>query len=54
MQLWFVQEHDLLALALGGYFTKQALPLKCEAPGELDEHAKATEHMYHLHELQLS
>ena len=54
MQLWFIQEHDLLALALGGYFERQAqLPFKCEAPNELVDGAKATEHMFHLQELQL-
>lgn len=35
-ELWYVQEHDLMALALNGHFTKHANHLKChprKAPG---------------------
>ncbi|KFM24839.1 Translation initiation factor IF-3 [Auxenochlorella protothecoides] len=32
-RLWFVEEHDLLALALGGRYRKRALPLACSELG---------------------
>ena len=31
-ELWFIEEEDLLALALGGKFRKRAVPLQCSAP----------------------
>jgi len=34
-QLWFVEEFDLLALALGGGFSKRILPLECAVPPEI-------------------
>jgi hypothetical protein len=50
-QLQFIQEHDLLALALGGAFTHMSLPFKCNPlDGSLTNETIRKEH---LNELQL-